>query len=110
VLRGTVYTVRRYVTRQEFDRAISQLNERIATMATQADVDAITTQVDQVATDLANAKTALQQEIDQLASANPQLNLTALQSAVQPLDGAVQALDALKPDSPPPAATPPAGP
>ena len=70
-------------------------------MATQADVDALTTQVQQVASDLEAARTALQGEIDSLASANPALDLTGLQSAVQPLDAAVKSLGELQPTPPP---------
>ncbi len=66
-------------------------------MATQADVDAITTQVSQVASDLKAAQASLQAEIDSLGSANPTLDLTALQTAVAPLDSAVQSLGGLKP-------------
>ncbi len=66
-------------------------------MASQSDVDALTTQVDQVATDLTAAQTSLQSEIDTLAAANPSLDLSALQSAVTPLDSAVQALGQIKP-------------
>jgi multidrug resistance efflux pump len=66
-------------------------------MATQADLDALTAQVDQVAVDLAAAQTTLQAEIDSLSSANPSLDLTGLQAAVAPLDDAVKALGELKP-------------
>jgi outer membrane murein-binding lipoprotein Lpp len=91
------------VTQQEFWHAIEELNERIDQMATQADVDALTTQVQQVAGDLANAQTKLQSEIDQLAANNPSVDLSGLQAAVAPLDSAVQSLGAITP-------TPPAAP
>jgi hypothetical protein len=87
----------RYVTHAELDR-------RLKGMASQQDVDALTTQVGQVATDLAAAKTALQTEIDQLAAANPTVNLAGLQAAVAPLDAAVQSLGALTPTPPAPPA------
>src|SRR5581483_361154 len=90
--------------------AIHDLQERTENMATQADVDALTASVDQVATDLATARTTLQQEIDSLAQQNPGLDLSALTAAVAPIDQAVQALGALKPDpAPAPTPTPPAG-
>lgn len=73
-------------------------------MSTQADVDALTTTVEQVAADLATTQQALQGEIDALATGNPALNLTALQAAVAPLDATVRALAAVKPTPP----TPPA--
>jgi hypothetical protein len=76
-------------------RAIHDLQEN--QMSTQADVDAVTTAVDQVATDLVTTQSALQAEIDSLASTNPSLDLSALQAAVAPLDASVQALAALKP-------------
>jgi hypothetical protein len=87
----------RYVTLTQFTETIQRVNERISLMATQADVDALTTQVDQVAADLATAQTVLQTEIDTLAAANPALDLTALQAAVAPVDAAVVALGGLKP-------------
>lgn len=69
-------------------------------MSNQADVDALTAQVTQVAADLQTAQTTLQAEIDNLASANPELDLTALQDAVAPLDAAVQKLGATVPTPP----------
>lgn len=96
---------RRYVTRREFSEAIQEINERIRLMATQADVDAITAAVGQVATDLETARAKLQAEIDTLAAANPAVDVTALQAAVAPLDASVQALGALTPTPP----APPAG-
>jgi hypothetical protein len=84
-------------------RAINSIEER-QTMA-QADIDALTAQVTQVATDIAAASAKLQTEIDALAAANPGVNLTALQAAVAPLDAAVVALGGLAPTPPaPPAA------
>lgn len=69
-------------------------------MATQADIDQVTQQVNQVATDLQTSTTAIQAEIDQLAQANPQLDLSALQSAVSPLDDKVKALGQIQPTPP----------
>lgn len=69
-------------------------------MASQADVDALTSAVDQVSADLASAQSKLQAEIDALAAANPSLDLTALQAAVAPLDSAVVALGDLTPTPP----------
>lgn len=84
-------------------RAIHNIEER-QTM-TQADIDALTAQVDKVATDLAAAQAKLQTEIDNLAAANPGVDLTALQAAVAPLDAAAVALGGLTPTPPaPPAA------
>jgi ABC-type transporter Mla subunit MlaD len=87
-----------YVTRQEFKRAIQALNERIDGMASQqAAIDAITAQLGQVSTDLESARTTLQTEIDNLAAANPGVDVTALQNAAAALDPAVQSLAGLTP-------------
>lgn len=88
----------RFVTQAQLDGALAEIR---SVMATQADIDAITSQVDQVASDLATAQSNLQTEIDNLAAGNPQLDLTALQGAVAPLDAAVVALGELQPQSPP---------
>ena len=88
-----------------------QLKERLEPierqlMSTQADVDAVTALVAQVATDLATAQADLQTQIDALAAANPAVSLTALQAAVAPLDAAVVALETLAPTPPAPAPAP----
>lgn len=91
---------RRYVTQEQLDRALKTITERINMSASQSDVDALTAQVTQVAADLGTAQTALQAEIDALAAANPSIDLSALQAAVAPLDGAVIALQGLTPTAP----------
>ena len=78
-------------------RNIHAIERQLTHMATQTDVDALTTAVGQVSTDLATAQTTLQAEIDSLAAANPALDLTALQAAVAPVDAAAVALAGLKP-------------
>jgi hypothetical protein len=92
-----------HVTREQLDRALGELNERLDQMeaSQQSEIDALTASVTQVATDvatvgadLATASTALQGEIDTLKAGNPALDLSALQAAAAPVDGAVQALDA----------------
>jgi hypothetical protein len=92
----------RYATVRQLNQAVTALNERIDLMASQADVDALTTAVDQIASDLTATQTTLQAELDKLAAANPTVDVTALGNAIAPLDAAVQALAALTP-------TPPAG-
>ena len=87
-------------------RAIHSIERQLTHMATQAEVDTITTEVEKVATDLSTAQTALQTEIDALAAANPTLNLSALQTAVAPLDAAVTALGNLQPLKPEPTPAP----
>ncbi len=87
-------------------RAIHNLERQLTHMATQAEVDTITTEVEKVATDLTTASTTLRTEIDSLAAANPQINLSGLRTAVAPLDAAVQALGNLQPLTPEPAPAP----
>ena len=89
-------------------RAIQRLERQ--QMSTQADVDAVTTQAGEIASDLATAKVDLHAEIDALSAANPGLDLTALQAAVSPLDQAAKDLAGLKPTPPPPPPAPPAPP
>src|ERR1700690_162367 len=74
---------------------LNQLEEN--QMATQAEVDTITTEVQTVATDLTTAQTSLQAEIDSLAQATPSIDLSGLRAAVAPLAGAVTALGNLQP-------------
>lgn len=76
-------------------RAIKRLERQ--QMATQAEIDGITTEVQKVSTDLATVKTTLQGEIDKLAEANPSIDLSGLKAAVEPLDAAVEALGGLQP-------------
>jgi hypothetical protein len=73
-------------------------------MATQADVDALTAAVSGVSTDLAAAVTNIQAEIAALQTANPALDLSALQTAVSGLVTVQGTVDAL--ETPPPAAPP----
>lgn len=93
------------VTIDDLNAAVANLNERITLMAnaTQQDIDNLTTQITQVATDLSGAQSKLQAEIDSLA--NQGVNVTALQAAVAPLDAAVNTLGGLQPT---PAPAPPA--
>lgn len=84
--------------------AIKRLEEN--QMATQEEVNTITTEVQKVAADLQTASTTLQTEIDNLAAANPAVDLSGLRTAVQPLDAAVQALGNLQPLKAEPAPTP----
>lgn len=86
-----------------FQNQIATLKRRITTMAeaTQADIDNLTTQVQQVETDLGTTRDKLQAEIDSLASAG--VDVTNLQAALAPLDDQVKALGDLQP-TPPPAA------
>jgi biotin operon repressor len=92
-----------FATTHDLERLEARLNRRINRMAdaTQADIDNLTSQVQQVATDLDSSRSKLQAEIDSLAAQG--VDVTSLQEAVAPLDSAVQALGDLQP-TPPPAA------
>lgn len=89
------------VTVDDLNNAVATLNTRITQImaATQQDIDNLTTQVNQVASDLSAAQTKLQAEIDSLSAQG--VDVTALQSAVNPLDAAVVALGNLQPTPPP---------
>lgn len=87
----------RFVTWREFREVLEHIERRFQMAASQQDIDTLTGQVQQVGADLATARTVLQDEIDRLATGNPQLDLTALQAAVEPLDKAVTGLGDLKP-------------
>jgi hypothetical protein len=88
------------VTQADLNNAVNTLLKRMGTLATQDDVNALTAAIEQVETDLQTAATNIQSELDALASANPTLDLTALQDAVTPLDDQVNALGNLKPTPP----------
>ena len=104
------------VTIDDLNAAVAILNSRITLMAeaTQQDIDALTTAVqqtnatvDQVKTDLAASQTKLQAEIDALAGQG--VDVAALQAAVDeqaqavaPLDQTVIDLGNLQPTPPPP--------
>jgi uncharacterized protein len=75
-------------------------------MANQQEVDTITTEVQTVATDLTTVQSTLQTEIDNLAAANPSIDLSGLKTAVEPLAAAVEALGNLQPLKPEPAPAP----
>ena len=85
------------VSRHELEDVIRWFNERLNKMASQADVDALTTQVNADSNELAALKTA----IAALVAAQPAgLDLTALQSAVATLDTNVKAAAAEIPAAP----------
>lgn len=91
---------------ERLERRIQRLEED--ELANQAEIDALTAALNQVAEDLAATQTTLQTEINNLANANPELDLSGLTAAVAPLDDSVKALAAIEPVKPePPAPTPP---
>ncbi len=88
------------------ERAVRRLTGRDHRMeklmaATQADVDAIATKLGDLKTSLTNADAGIQAEIDALKAANPAVDVTALQAAVNDLSGQVDATTALVPAAPP---------
>lgn len=87
---------------REIWEAINELRNNQVSL--QEEINGITTELDQVATDLTTVQATLQTEIDNLAAANPGVDLSGLRTAVAPLDAAVQALGKLEPTP----ATPPA--
>ncbi len=66
-------------------------------MATQADIDAISTKLAELQTTLSADDASIQAEIDALKAANPSVDVTALQSAVDSLSAQVDATTALVP-------------
>lgn len=90
------------VTSSDLQNAVNKINKRIDKLeaSEQGQIDALTSQVTQVSSDLETATQNLQAEIDSLASANPSLDLSALTNAIAPLDEAVNSLNNLKPTPP----------
>ena len=88
---------------RRYDQVLAELrNIKEIVMATQEQVDALTASIAQVSQDLASSSAAIQAELDALKSANPSLDLSALEAAVAPLDDAVKAVGALTPSQPTP--------
>lgn len=77
-------------------------------MASQEEIDALTAELGQVATDLQSGIAAVQTEIDNLASQG--VNVTNLKAAADSLDPLAQRVGSLTPTPAPPAPTPPPGP
>lgn len=94
------------VTKADLALEVDKLNERMDTMATQDDINRLTGEVNQVATDLAASVATVQSELDALQAANPTLDLSGLETAVSTLDTQAQAVGTLAPQ-PAPAPTPP---
>jgi hypothetical protein len=84
---------------------VTELKEIVLTTAgnTQADVDALTAQVTQLAAQLTTDVTNIDAEIAALKTANPGLDLSKLEAAMTGLSGTVSTVDAI---APPPPATP----
>jgi hypothetical protein len=76
------------------------LTRRLILMATQADIDAITTKLGELKATLVADDSAIQQEIKKLQEQHPALDLTALQDAVDDVSKAVDDTTALVPTEP----------
>jgi hypothetical protein len=70
-------------------------------MATQADVDALTARLQAVDTRNQAAVVAIQAEIVALQAANPELDLTALTTAVAQMETDATTFEGLEPPAPP---------
>jgi hypothetical protein len=90
-------------------KQVDELNRKVKTLATQADVDALTNAIAAVNANLNGAVTNIQSEISALQQANPDLDLTGLQSAVQQLQAVQVNVDALETPTPTPTSSAPSG-
>ena len=82
------------VSRHELEEVIRYFDKRISLMATQADVDTLTSQVNADSNELAALKTAIDGFI---AAHGATVDLSALQAAVATLDSNVKAAAAAVP-------------
>lgn len=91
---------------REMEHRIITRLERFTIMATQAEIDAVTSGLADLKSKLDADDSAIQQEIASLQAANPSLDLSGLQSAVSDLSASVDATTALvpAPDAPAPGA------
>ena len=85
--------------------------ERLSLMATQADIDALAAQLTERDATLSTSLTGIQGDLDTLKAeiaalqtANPALDVTALQAAVTSIAGHVDQATAIDAEKPPPAA------
>lgn len=81
---------------------ISHLERLVIQMAkaTQAQLDADTTQITDAVSQLGGAVTAIQTELDNLKQANPDLDASALDAAVAQLNSSVSSVQSLAPAAP----------
>lgn len=86
---------------------ITALNKKVAKLASQADVDALTARLAALDTRTSAAVTAIKAEITALQNANPNLNLDGLTAAVGQLETDESSVEGLEvPDSPAPDSPP----
>lgn len=87
----------------KLDRIITRLDtitERIKHMASQADIDALTEQVNSLGGTLTTAVAGIQSDLDALKAANPAVDVSALQASVSALSGVVDSATALDAENP----------
>ena len=84
--------------------ALRTINERINTMATQADIDALTAQLTDLGVTLGTALAGIQSDLDALVVANPGVDVTALSASVAALSTAVEQATAIDAENPAPPA------
>lgn len=95
--------VEAFITRREYQHQIEKIYRRISElMSSQDDLTKLTDGLAQVETDLVASQAALQAELDQVAAANPGVDLSDALTLVGQLDTHVQAIGDLKPDVVPP--------
>jgi DNA anti-recombination protein RmuC len=91
-----------FVTHKQLEEELEPIKDKIKNMATQDDINALTTSIQQVGTDLTNSVATVQNEINNLAQQNPQLDLSGVQNAVSALDEQAKAVSGLVPNEPAP--------
>lgn len=82
---------------------LRRIDERTRHMATQDDVDRITSLVTDSTTQITTATDAIRQDIADLKAANPGVDVSALEASVGQLGTAVGGLDTLDAENPAPA-------
>ena|ERR1700761_1943016 len=101
-LRDLIVELAQRVSEIHYEIRSLRTEMRHSFMATQQDIDALTAQVTDLGASLSSDVTAIQDEITALQSANPGVDVSALQAAVQSLSGNVDAVTALAPAAPAP--------
>jgi hypothetical protein len=81
--------------------ALQRIEGRLAIMATQESVDALTAKVTDAATKISTATDNIRQDIADLKAANPQVDTTALEASVDALAASVGGLDELDAENEP---------
>ena len=88
------------VTQVQHGLVLARLTERINSMATQADIDALVAQLDTIGGSLTAALAGIQGDLDTLKAANPALDLTSLQDKVTALTALSEQATAIDAETP----------